>query len=574
MISEEYRSNMQWLETSSTMSVFRKLTIARVLFISWVAATIPLAVWIMGPSIPNPLVVDDYWWLWRLGPQGGSPFSLLPGAGHYSPTIQLVLALWYRLFGLDGFPYHLLSITLYWLGAIAVALLGWRLTNNLWIGIATGTGVLINHQPAQAYVWAVGIWYTISTIFFVIGFAGYLTCINGLEKGKPVGKGYWVYLGCLVLGILTHEQGLTLVGITLLHTILLVDRIGDKPLREIYPIPKLMQRVRFFALPLVLTGGAIAARFIIFGQAAAQILPEFPVYEAWLSFIRTFLPGLSRPLAARLTINAGARLTPDTTGQIVVFLCQLLVLLLVFWRADRWYKFLLLWTAIQLLTLLYGLGFLFPRHYYLATVPSILLWAGVAVNSLQWVNARLVRTSPLVQQIAISVLGGAAGLLLIITQLPEHRAFQASWQLAAETSQRTFQTLERLAEINPARDKLVLLNLPDTLISSNREWIGVFNAGTIEAVNLYMPARFKSIALMRTPLDRHPPTDSWLPPNLTQPHLSNLYFGVGQDVSFDQVEMSVLDPNSLVVQFDTATMDLFQVQARKSQMQDSTMNGE
>lgn len=531
----------------------------RAIFVLWVMGTLPLAAWIMGPSIPNALVVDDYWWLWRLGPEGYSPLGLLPGAGHYSPTIQIILALWYRLFGLDAVPYHLLAIALYWAGAILVALLGWRLTNSEAIGIAAGTGVLINHQPAQAYVWAVGIWYPISTIFFVIGFMAYLNCTSALEKGEPVGKGYSIYLISLVLGILTHEQVLTLVGITLLYTILLVDRIGEKPIGEIYTRPKLMQRVRFFALPLLLTLGAVVARFILFNQGAAQVLPDFPVYEAWLSFMRTFLPGLSRSLALRLSINAGARLTSDATGQIILFLFQLSILVLAFWRANRWYKFLLLWTAAQLITLLYGLGFLFPRHYYLATVPSILLWANGSAELLGWIDRRLTRSRVLVRQFAISGLVGTAGLVLLMTQLPEHRAFQTSWELATETSQRTLQTTKRLAEDNPVSDKLVLLNLPDTLIASNREWIGVFNAGTIEAVNLYMPGRFKSVSVMRTPLDRYPLPGSGLPLNLTQPHLPNLYFGVGEDVSFNQVKSLSEDHTVLVVEFDTAAMNVFQI---------------
>ena len=531
----------------------------RTLFALWVLVTVPVAAFIMGPSIPNGLVVDDFWWLWRLGPLHEPAWGLISGASHYSPTIQLILSEWYQHFGLDGAPYHVLSVAAYWLGAIAVAWLGWELTGNLFIGLAAGTGVLINHQPAQAYVWAVGIWYTFSTIFYVIGFAGYLASIRSLDEKGKVGRGYCLYLAGLVLGILTHEQGLTLVGVTLLHTVLLVDRVGARPLRETWPMAKLLQRVRFFALPTALTVTAVVARLLVFRQNAAQILPQFPYYEAWVSILRSFLPGLSRPLAIKLTLNLGARLGPETTGQLILFLVQLAVLVIAFVLVERWYKFLLLWTAAQVVTLLYGLGFLFPRHYYLATVPSILLWSSAGFALFKWVNEQLEKRRVALKPLVLTALVGVVAFVFLLTQLPEHRAFQESWQVATYTSTRTFQTLKRLADANPSADKLVLLNLPDTLISSNREWIGVFNVGAAEAVQLYLPGRFKSVVLMRTPLDQYPAASSGLPPNLTQPHLPNLYYGAGEDVSFEEVSSLTLDPSNLVAYFNTSSMEIARV---------------
>jgi hypothetical protein len=51
-------------------------------------------------------------------------------------------------------------------------------------------------------------------------------------------------------------------------------------------------------------------------------------------------------------------------------------------------KFLLLWAMAQLGIMLYALGFVFPRHYYLATVPSVLLWSYLIVGLLDSVGRR------------------------------------------------------------------------------------------------------------------------------------------------------------------------------------------
>lgn len=101
--------------------------------------------------------------------------------------------------------------------------------------------------------------------------------------------------------------------------------------------------------------------------------------------------------------------------------------------------------------------------------------------------------------------------------------------------------------------------MPDTLIAKNREWIGVFNNGVVQAIELIMPGRFQSIKLMRTPLDQFPNNESNLPNNITQPHLPDLYFGVGQDTDFENIALLARDPKVLIVQFDTTTMDIFQV---------------
>jgi hypothetical protein len=555
---------LQSTETKSRNSslISGTLLSERNTFVVWAILSIPVLLLIVGNSISNDLVTDDFWWLWRLGPEGNSPLGMMPGSTHYSPTVQLLLASWYRLFGINGAAYHVLVSFFYWLGIVATALLAWRISHKLAIGLLAGTIMLLNHQPAQIYVWAVGIWYPVSTLFFILGFWGYLSAVEAEDANKRR-RGYVVYLAGLLLGQLTHEQGMTLVGVTGLHTLLMVDRLGEVRLSQLYTLRKFIERVLFFLPPLLLISVAAVARFVVFKEHAAQPLLQFPVYEAWLSILRTFIPGLGRGMSSALSLGLAEGLGPGTTPQIMVFLIQYTLLIVAFMLARRMFKFLILWTVLQIAILLFGLGFLFPRHYYLATIPSILLWSWIIYDFFTWASARLQERAPALKSVAQAGLIVLFGMLLGTTQIPEHRAFQASWRESTEASSRTLESIRQLAAANPQATKLVVLNLPDTLISKNLEWIGVFNAGGREAVEFYNPGRFQDVSFLRTPLDQAPSGSSRLPSNITQPHLPNLYFGIGQDVGFDQVESLAADPTTLVVQFDTQTMNVFQVALRK-----------
>lgn len=551
------------VKSDNIVSMFQ----SKMTMVVWSILSLILIFIITGPSIYNDLITDDFWWLWRLSLN--NPLIMQPDSGHWSPTVQIVLWALYNVFGIYGAPYHALTVLLIWVNALLVVIVAHKITGSLNIGIISGTGVILNHQAAQIYTWAVGIWYPISNIFFLVGFIGYFISIQSPNKRNKF-YGYILFLLGIMLGQLTHEQTWTLVPVAVAHTFFLVDYANKKPFGQWYSFDLLKSRIVFFILPSLMVGGGILLRLVALGDEASQPLASFPFYESWISILRTFIPGLSREMAANLSLGLAGKLGAGVAPQIVVFLLQYTLLIIAFIKSNNIIRFLLIWTALQVILMLFALGFLFPRHYLLATFPSIIMWSYLVVfmfNKCTEVAKRFIPRYALALTVSLSV---CLATFIVATQISQHRAFQRSWAIATSASSKSLEEIRRVASERPTARNLVLLNFPDILVSENREWIGIFNAGTAEAVKFYIPDHFTTIEMMKTPVGETPSADSGLPQSVTQPNLPNIYPGVGRDTTFQDVYQLVADPNTLVFQFDTSTMNVFLVESgTKSQLTES-----
>jgi hypothetical protein len=115
--------------------------------------------------------VDPVWWFYR-------PFSKLVWLGMY------------RLWGLNGAPYHLVSLIVHWLNTLLVAALARLLTDRT--RLAVGAGLLFALLPFQAesVVW-------LASQYDLLATCGYLAALLGLLlfwRGRQI----WLYLLALL----------------------------------------------------------------------------------------------------------------------------------------------------------------------------------------------------------------------------------------------------------------------------------------------------------------------------------------------------------------------------------------
>ncbi len=322
------------------------------------------------PIVTYPFIQDDWGQLSALVSFGPLKYVLdglsIKDKLFYRPLSQSYFALYYRFFGWDPLPFHVIGLLIHFLNSLLVVFISWRLIRKLslaWVaGIIYAVAVTVHLDPL---LWLVG-FYDLAASFF------YLSSISLL-----LAKRGWLSAMAFGLGILAKESTVVL-GLAFPLIIFYTDqssrRSSSALLRKLWP------------------WAAIAATYCLVrmsGAISPFSLPSTEPYSMQLMGDHIF-KNLFRYVWWSLEAVTPFRALASGTVRWVLWGASALAVLLYFYcrRSPAlrtfplsWIGFLTAWAAVGIVPAL-----LLPNHFYkyylTESLPPLVL---LTLTALYWV---------------------------------------------------------------------------------------------------------------------------------------------------------------------------------------------
>lgn len=408
-----------------------------------------MVVAVYGRALGHGLVSDDFLLFAQVDGGLGEALSY-HGSYHWYPLGQGVLWLQRALAGRVGGLHHAVTLALFWALGLATVRLGRRLGLSPTAAWAGAVLLVTSVLPFELPLWAIGSLYSVSGMLAIAAFLAYLRLVE-----VPGWRRQAAFVGLYLAALLTHEQA---VGVPLAAALwsLLVrrERDGRRLAARFTPVAALLGL--YIAIKFALTDGTALLPGLAGGPLGAigpavfhgfrVLLPVLPADAAWFVLRPN---GLGWVLTALVALACGA----------------------LAWRLDARERFLALWALGQVTLMAFAIG-LASRHYALALVPVVLLWASLIERALG------LRKGPLV--VAALALAGACQLQAKVT----------AWGEASRAAERILVAVEQAARERPAARYLFTIDLPDGLPQGESEPAYIFRLGFEDAVRFRVPGRF------------------------------------------------------------------------------------
>ena len=143
----------------------------------------------------------------------GTSRWLTPAAEFFRPIPHLLVHLFYKLFGMNVFPYHVLSFLIHYGNAVLIYLILRKTEKNNYVALAGSLFFAANFLISEAVFWISAVTTLLVTLFYLLTVYCYINFLSKLQK-----KYYALALISFVLGLLTKENAVTLpVVLILVH---------------------------------------------------------------------------------------------------------------------------------------------------------------------------------------------------------------------------------------------------------------------------------------------------------------------------------------------------------------------
>ena len=165
-----------------------------------------------NPHVTPGLSGEGFWWAFTDGP-----------IGEWYPLAPLSHMLDCQLFGLKAWGHHLTSVLLHAAGSIALFLVLWRMTGELWPSGFVAALFAVHPQHVESVAWVAERRDVLSGLFFMLTLAAWLGYVRG---GRSVGRYVLVAL-LFALGLMSKPIVVTLPALLLLLDFWPLARFGS-----------------------------------------------------------------------------------------------------------------------------------------------------------------------------------------------------------------------------------------------------------------------------------------------------------------------------------------------------------
>lgn len=473
-------------------------------------------------------LAHDHSFLWNLTPLGGY---------HYDPVLGVIFFATYHLFGLNPIPYHLLAYAIFWTAAILVMQLGWKLSGHLSVGCLAGLLFVAVGSQYEAAIWGLVAYAAgVSTVLFLAGLLLFITSQNPQFTSRQRRLSYVGFMVALVLGPFVYEQSITLIGACILYRALVIEAgMSFKPGALVH---RARAWLRTFALPAVFFLAYLGLKVWLARQTPVSQLPGLATgwrnltLMATVGLLQAFLPGAS---VTGLYTYSFVWITP--LGYLLDTFIEVLLLALLFIKFTPVARFLLLITAMLVVTQIVSLGNIASRHLFLITAPTAILWAMLLVTLPGWLMAWLARRGGADARAGrlIYAPSVALALLLIFAGVRFAVREQRYWAAAVTHVDALMSQVQRFSDADPGANALYLIDLPDSVLAPTGETMYEFRNSSHALVAFTMPNRFSTVNTVCTDASGYP---NWT---------CNTYATEDEILSWSQ------DRHALVLRYDPAT---------------------
>ncbi|HEX4959530.1 MAG TPA: hypothetical protein VF173_01730 [Thermoanaerobaculia bacterium] len=458
------------------------------------AAVVTFVLALYLPAAGSGLVSDAYFLFGRVS-QGIQSILFTRVDYHYYPLGLGLLALQFRLCGLDAVWHSAVTLGLHLVTSLLVARLGRDFGLSRLASWCAAVLFATSSLSFEVPLWAIGTLYSASTCLYVLALRVWI------RAGRPR---ILIFVLLMAAGLLVHEQTASLLFVCLLHAALLgpaaFASMADLASRRWWT--EWLRRTRPLLAPAVVVLAAYvgvkwlagSGRVLLPGLAKGWLHPVGPfAFHA----TRTLFPSLRAAWAWKI-LRPGLPVPLTAAWYALLALAMLMAIR----PLARRHLFLLSWVLVHVAMMSFAIG-LASRHYYLPLVPASLL----VLSLIESVAQRLALGLPRLAGAWAPALILAAVLGILCWGLPDLHRKVAVWRQAAGAADRILAGVDAAQARRPQATRLIAVNLPDGIPLGESEPAFVFRFGFEDAVQFRWPGRFVAVERRRTL-----PLASWVEP--------------------------------------------------------------
>ncbi len=164
-----------------------------------------------NPYVTSGLTGESAWWALTDGPYG-----------EWYPLTMLSHMLDCELYGLNAGGHHLTNVLLHAATSIALFLILWRMTDDIWPSAFVAAVFAVHPQHVESVAWVAERRDVLSGLFFVLALGAWLGYVR---RGRPLG-GYLLAAAMFVLGLMAKPMIVTLPPLLVLLDFWPLARLG------------------------------------------------------------------------------------------------------------------------------------------------------------------------------------------------------------------------------------------------------------------------------------------------------------------------------------------------------------
>jgi hypothetical protein len=429
----------------------------------------------------------------------GTSRWLTPATEFFRPIPHLLIHLFYKLFGMNVFPYHLLSFSIHYLNAVLILLILKKMAKNSYIALIGSLFFAVNFLISEAVFWISALTTLLVTLFYLLTVYFYLNYLSKLKKKNYV----WAII-CLVLALLSKENAVTLP--VLLFTIHFFYAGNMKwrsrvfaSFKSVLPfiLPALIYLVlKSSSLTAAVSGSALSlgyhnirnVRHFLLSLFSFNPFFDLPFLFVDVSIINLFL---SSPIKiAPVPVDSNFFVTL-AVGAVILLLCLYFIIK---GKKDIKLTFLAFFISMGPFIFVSSIHLPFRGHYMyplrLYYLPAAFFYMFFALILYYGYDHLKKRTKSPRMMILLLILLTA---VIAFSDVMKVRRRSDDWMAAGIIAQSVLRQLNGRVRGSPEGTSFVLFNLPD-----NFKGVYIFRNGLRSALNLANPGSKVKIEISKT----------------------------------------------------------------------------
>ncbi|MCK5057838.1 MAG: glycosyltransferase family 39 protein [Candidatus Aminicenantes bacterium] len=398
----------------------------------------------------------------------GTSKWLTPAVEFFRPVPHLIIHSFHKLFGMNVFPYHLLSFLIHYLNAILVYLLLKKLAAGNYFALTGGVLFAANFLISEAVFWISAITSLLVTLFYLLTLYFFINYLAKLNKKYCVPA-----VICMIFALLTKENAVTL-PVVLFFAAFYIENGQVEKNRLLFSLKRVLPFLFVtFAFLLVKAGSltaAVSENTLSLGyhnlrNARHLVLSLFtfnPFYDLPFIYIDVkilnLFPGLALPAPA-LPINI------KFVASLIIGTIILIFSIYIFFKGNKRMKAAFLAFFISMGPFIFvsshhlrfGGHFLYPlRLYYLPAAFFFIFFALLLQGGYSRLKKRVKSRRPVILLVVLLI-----GVLTLSDLLKVNKRSR-DWLIAGNITRSVINGLADFIPSGPEERKMVLFNLPDS----------------------------------------------------------------------------------------------------------------
>jgi len=430
----------------------------------------------------------------------GTSRWLTPAVEFFRPVPHLIIHSFHKLFGMNVFPYHVLSFLIHYLNAILVYLLLKKFAVSNYLALTGGVLFAANFLISEAVFWISAITTLLVTLFCLLTVYFFISYLPKLKN-----KYFVPAIICMIFALLTKENAVTL-PVVLFFAAFYTDNGQVEKNRLLFSVKRVLPFLFVTFVFLLIKASSLTAavsentlsigyhnlrnvRHLLLSLFTFNPFYDLPFIYIDVKILNLF-PGVSIP----------APVLPVDTKFIVSFIVGTIILIFciyIFFKGTKKMKTVLAAFFISMGPFIFvsshhlrfGGHFLYPlRLYYLPAAFFFIFFVLLLRGGYSWLKKRKKARRPVIL-LLVFLIG-----VLTFSDLLKVNERSRDWLTAGNITRSVINQLADFMPPEPEERRLVLFNLPDSY-----KGVYILRNGLRSALTLSYPDPMVAIEIVKIP---------------------------------------------------------------------------